>query len=309
MQVYNNIDAFHTLELGVTTIGIFDGVHIGHKKILQSLVEETKLVGGESVVVTFWPHPRIVLNNDFSIKLINTIEEKIKLISEIGVDHLIILPFTKAFSELSAEEFSKEYLSKKIGTKRLFIGYDHKFGRNKEGGFEYLKANAHQYGFEVQEIPRQDIESLAVSSTRIREAIEEGNVEHANELLGHFYELQGEVILGRQVGRQIGYPTANISFTSENKILPKFGVYAVKIEVNTLHYFGMLNIGIKPTFGDLAPTIEVHIFDFQENIYGNEVCVSFVKRIRDEQKFASVDELITQLGKDKESCIKIFELV
>ena len=307
MIVYNNIESFSTLSIGVTTIGIFDGVHIGHKKILKSIVDKAVEIGGESVVVTFWPHPRIVLVNDTSLKLLNTIEEKIKLIEASGVNHLIIIPFTKEFSAMSAHEFSKEYLSEKIGTKQLFIGYDHRFGRNKEGGFDYLKANSFLYGFEVQEILRQDIDNLAVSSTRIRESIESGDVELANELLGHSYSLEGKVVKGRQLGRQLGFPTANISIVSENKILPKYGVYAVQLEFEAKHYFGMLNIGIKPTFGDLAPTIEVNIFDFQEDIYNKELCVLFVKRIRAEQKFASIDDLKEQLKLDKEACLKIFK--
>ena len=309
MIVYHDIDSFKALKLGVTTIGIFDGVHIGHKKILKSIVDKAKEIGAESVVVTFWPHPRLVLANDTSLKLLNTIEEKIKLIETSGVNHLIIIPFTKEFSAMSADNFSKHYLAEKIGTKQLYIGYDHRFGRNKEGGFDYLKANAHLYGFEVQEISRQDIDNLAVSSTRIREAIEVGDVTLANELLGHSYSLEGKVVQGRQLGRQLGFPTANISIVSENKILPKFGVYAVKLEFENNQYWGMLNIGIKPTFGDLAPTIEVNIFDFQEDIYNKELCVHFVQRIRDEQKFASIEHLKEQLKHDKEACLRIFELV
>ena len=309
MVVYHDINHFTKLTLGLTTIGIFDGVHVGHQKILASLVNEAHTIGGESEVLTFWPHPRLVLSNDTTLKLINSIEEKIALIAAIGVDHLIIIPFTKAFASLSAEEFSKVYLADKIGTKKLFIGYDHRFGRNKEGGFDYLREHAHLYGFEVNEIPRQDIDNLAVSSTRIREAIERGDLEEVNELLGRIYSLEGEVVKGRQMGRQLGYPTANIAIAFEHKILPHFGVYAVKIDIHAKVYHGMLNIGIKPSFENLDPTIEVHIFDFEEDIYGQHLKISFVKRIRDEQKFDSIEALKNQLQIDKETCLQIFELV
>jgi len=309
MVVYNDIDSFTKLPYGVTTIGIFDGVHIGHQKILKSLVEEAKKVGGESVVVTFWPHPRLVLANDTSLKLINSIEEKINLIAELGVDHLIVIPFTREFSDLSAEKFSKEYLADKIGTKILFVGYDHRFGKNKEGSFDYLKDHAHLYGFEVKEIPSQDIDNLSVSSTRIREAIESGDLDTANELLDRVYSLAGIVVKGRQMGRQLGFPTANIAIALENKILPFLGVYAVRVELHKKAYYGMLNIGIKPTFENLGPTIEVHIFDFQEDIYGESIKISFVKRIRDEQKFASIEDLKQQLVQDKMDCLHVFELV
>jgi riboflavin kinase/FMN adenylyltransferase len=309
MVVYNDIDSFTKLPNGVTTIGIFDGVHIGHQKILKSLVEEAKKVGGESVVVTFWPHPRLVLANDTSLKLINSIAEKINLIAELGVDHLIVIPFTREFADLSAEKFSKEYLADKIGTKILFVGYDHRFGKNKEGSFDYLKDHAHLYGFEVKEIPSQDIDNLSVSSTRIREAIETGDLDIANELLGRVYSLEGIVVKGRQMGRQLGFPTANIAIALENKILPFFGVYAVRVELHKKAYYGMLNIGIKPSFENLGPTIEVHIFDFQEDIYGEAIKISFVKRIRDEQKFASIEDLKQQLVQDKMDCFHVFELV
>lgn len=309
MVVYNDIDSFTKLPNGVTTIGIFDGVHIGHQKILKSLVEEAKKVGGESVVVTFWPHPRLVLANDTSLKLINSIAEKINLIAELGVDHLIVIPFTREFADLSAEKFSKEYLADKIGTKILFVGYDHRFGKNKEGSFDYLKDHAHLYGFEVKEIPSQDIDNLSVSSTRIREAFETGDLDIANELLGRVYSLEGIVVKGRQMGRQLGFPTANIAIALENKILPFFGVYAVRVELHKKAYYGMLNIGIKPSFENLGPTIEVHIFDFQEDIYGEAIKISFVKRIRDEQKFASIEDLKQQLVQDKMDCFHVFELV
>ena len=309
MTIHHDIVAFKKLTNGIATIGIFDGVHIGHKKILQSIVNESIKCNGESVVITFWPHPRIVLANDRSLKLLNTIDEKIALIKDAGIDHLIIIPFTNEFAETSAESFSKNILADKIGTKLLFIGYDHRFGRNKEGSFEYLKENAHRYGFEVREISRQDVDNLAVSSTRIRESIEVGQIEVANELLGHSYEIHGTVIKGRQLGRTIGFPTANIELDEINKMLPKIGVYAVKISIDDSCYFGMLNIGVKPTFNDNNLSIEVNIFDFDKDIYHKKIGISFEKRIRNEQKFASVEELKQQLIYDKETCLRIFQLV
>lgn len=300
MKVYHGIDNFHQLPFAVVTSGTFDGVHIGHQKILSRLKEVCTLHKGESVVITFWPHPRLVVSSDsWDLKLLSTIDEKVGMLAKLQVDHLLIIAFTKEFSQLTSEEFINQILVEKIGTKCLVIGHDHRFGKNREGGFEHLQANASRYGFKVEEIPRQDIEAIGVSSTRIRHALEEGNVHVSTEFLGRPYNLTGTVVKGKQLGRTIGYPTANIHVQEPYKLIPADGVYAVKVKYKDTLYNGMLNIGVRPTVNGVTRTIEANLFDFDQEIYDQQLTVYFIERLRPEQKFSGLEALKEQLAKDK----------
>lgn len=306
MKVYYNLSDFTPLTNAVVTSGTFDGVHLGHQKILQILRETTQASGGESVVLTFWPHPRMVVSQDSQgLKLLSTIDEKIVLLEQQGVNHLLIIPFTREFSELSSEEYVQSILLDTIGTKKLVIGYDHRFGRNREGGFEYLEANAHRFGIELEEIPRQEIDNLVISSTQIRESLQQGNIKAANELLGRPYTFSGIVVKGRQLGRTIGFPTANVQVAESYKLIPSNGVYAVKAMVRGNWLNGIMNIGNRPTVDGIGRTQEVYILGFNEDIYGENITVELVGYIRSEQKFNSLDELKSQILKDKETGIQI----
>ncbi|MDX5347020.1 MAG: bifunctional riboflavin kinase/FAD synthetase [Hymenobacteraceae bacterium] len=306
MEVIRNIEDFPKLENAVVTSGTFDGVHIGHQKILHRLTELARQTDGKSVVITYWPHPRLVLfPDDNQLKLLSTIEERIACLREFGVDYLLIIPFTKEFSRLSSQRFIREILVNTIGTKRLVIGYDHRFGKNREGSFEHLKAHASQYGFEVEEIPREDVDDVGVSSTKIRKALEAGDIETATLYLGRPYTLTGTVTEGDKLGRTIGYPTANISVREPHKLIPAQGVYAVKVQVLGQQCKGMLNIGTRPTVGGTRPTIEVNIFDFTDDIYGKELTLNFIAHLRPEQKFNGLEELQAQLSSDKAQAIKL----
>lgn len=301
MKVYHSIENFTKLEYGVVTTGTFDGVHIGHQKIIKRLTQLAEKESGETVIITFFPHPRMVLfpHND-ELRLLNTQQEKITLIEQSGIDHLIILPFTKAFSRISSTEFVRDIIVNKIGTKKLVIGYNHQFGRNREGTFEHLKEYSGLYGFEVEEIPALDIDDVNVSSTKIRKAIEQGYIDVAFRYLNYSYQLTGKVISGDKIGRTLGFPTANIAVLDETKLIPAHGVYAVKVLVNSMVYGGMLNIGVRPTVSNAnKQTIEVNIFNFDDDIYGKEITVKFVKRIRNEMKFESVEKMKEEMIKDK----------
>jgi riboflavin kinase / FMN adenylyltransferase len=301
MQVHYNLENFTKIPFAVVTSGTFDGVHLGHQKILSRLKDIANTRGGESVIITFFPHPRMVLFNDSqNLKLLNTISEKIQLLEQFGIDHLVIIPFTREFSEIDSNSFIQNILIDKIGAKVLVIGYDHRFGKNREGSFTYLQENASKYGFEVIEIPRHDIENLGISSSKIRQAIQEGNVEQATILLGGYYSLEGKVMKGKQLGRTIGFPTANIYVVEDYKLIPADGVYAVFITYNSQILKGVLNIGKRPTIEGKDRTIEVHIFDFDKEIYGENLSIQFVKKIRDEQKFDSLDSLKAQIIRDSE---------
>ena len=290
----------------VVTSGTFDGVHVGHQKILERLKELAKTTGGETVVVTYWPHPRFVLKPDEHVlKLLSTFEEKAAIFDAMGIDHLVKIPFTKTFSQLSSDEFIRKILVDKISTRYLVIGYDHRFGKNREGSFEYLSAHAHQYGFEVEEIPRQDVDHIGVSSTRIRNALNAGEVHIANEYLGRPYTIQGKVQEGKQLGRSLGFPTANLQMTESFKLIPADGVYAVRVHIAKEEYKGMMNIGFRPTVDGSARQIEVHLFDFNQTIYGEILEVQVIERIREEFRFNSTEELKAQLEKDKETALRL----
>ena len=300
MKVYKGLGEFEKLKNAVVTTGTFDGVHQGHQKILSRLIEVAKKNKGESMLLTFFPHPRMVLQPDSDLKLINTIDEKIKLLREVGIDHLIIHPFTKQFSRTTSLEFVRDLLVNKIGTTKLVIGYDHHFGRNREGSFEHLKEFGPIYGFEVEEISVQDVDNVNVSSTKIRKALEEGEVDVAASYLGYSFFIEGEVVHGQKVGRELGFRTANINIENPYKLIPKNGIYAVNARIGESEYKGMLNIGLRPTIeASEKLTIEVHLFDFNEDIYGKQIHVSFIKRIRSEKKFENREALIAEMQKDK----------
>ncbi|ELR68053.1 Riboflavin kinase / FMN adenylyltransferase [Fulvivirga imtechensis AK7] len=306
MNIYHGIEDFKKLDYAVVTSGTFDGVHIGHQKILARLKEIAQRNNGETVLITFWPHPRLVLYPEQTdLKLLNTFEEKAELLREQGINHLLRIPFTKEFSNLTSEEFIRKILVETIGTRKLVIGYDHRFGKNREGSFEHLKENASIYGFEVEEIPRQDIDNVGVSSTKIRNSLLEGDVSASAELLGKPYSITGRVVKGQEIGRLIGFPTANIEVDSQHKLIPANGSYAVKVGYRNQMLKGMLNIGYRPTVNGKSRTIEVNIFDFSSDIYGETISIHFIRRIRDERKFNNINELKEQLMKDKTLAIEI----
>lgn len=305
MKIHFGIDKIRAIN-PVVTIGTFDGVHLGHRKVIQRLNEIAAEQNGESVVFTFNPHPRLIVQpDDNSLRLITTLEEKTSLLATLGVDNLIVFPFTKEFSELTYSEFVKTILVDKIKTRFLVVGYDHKFGKNRAGGYEYLKECAEQFNFGIEKLDALLLQDINISSSKIREALESGDVEKANNLLGYFFTFYGKVIGGSKVGRSIGFPTANIESPDIHKTIPGYGVYAVKIVIGSEKFNGMLNIGIRPTFNQNADnrSIEVNIFDFDKDIYGKNITLQFVKRIREERKFNSPEALIAQLHIDKKSAI------
>jgi len=299
LQVIDDITAFSPPEHAIVTSGTFDGVHEGHKKILKSIINTAEKQNGQSIVVTFWPHPRFVLKQNNELKLITTFEEKAALLDHLGIDFLVKIPFTKEFSQLSSEEFIKRVLVAGLATKKLVIGYDHKFGKNREGSFEYLQENANSYGFEVQEIPRWDIETVGVSSSKIRHALSQGEIHIANGFLGRLYSISGFVKEGDRIGRSIGFPTANIEVPEHYKLIPTDGSYAVFIDWKGREFKGMLNIGQRPTVSGQERRIEVNIFNFEQEIYHEKLTIRFVKRLRAEKKFENIQELSDQLKKDK----------
>jgi riboflavin kinase/FMN adenylyltransferase len=306
MKIYHGIEDFTRLQFAVVTSGTFDGVHVGHQKILSRLREAAARNDGETVVITFWPHPRLVLHpEDTSLKLLNTFEEKAELLKQQGIQHLVRIPFTREFSQLSSEEFITKIIVETIGTKKLIIGHDHHFGKNREGSFEQLKLNAPKYGFEVEEIPRQDVDHVAVSSTKIRKALEEGDIETATHLLGNPYSITGRVVIGDKLGRILGYPTANIELDTANKLVPADGIYAVTVNYSHKQFNGMLYIGNRPTVQGMKRNIEVNIFDFDKEIYGESLTVYFHKLIRRDTRFNDLEELKEQLHRDKQEALRV----
>ncbi|MEO8148720.1 MAG: bifunctional riboflavin kinase/FAD synthetase [Bacteroidia bacterium] len=313
LKIYNSIDEFIPVNDAVVTIGTFDGVHIGHQKIISRLKEIASTINGEVVVLTFFPHPRMVLfPDDHGLQLLNTMEEKKILLEKYGVDHLIIHPFSKQFSRLSSTEFVRDILVNKIGVKKLVIGYDHHFGRNREGSFNELTDLAPIYNFEVEQIPEQDVHDVAVSSTKIRNALLDGEVHIATEFLGYEYSLTGNVAEGNKIGRELGFPTANIKVEENYKLIPANGVYAVRVEIGNSEkqqttnnkqqiLSGALNIGTRPTFDNGERSIEVFIFDFDKDIYGETITITFAERLREELKFPDKESLIAQMHKDVEN--------
>ena len=303
MKIIRSITAFNSSEKTIVTIGTFDGIHVGHQKILKDLIKTAKKEGKKSVLLTFFPHPRMVLQKDNKILLLNTIEEKSGLLEKMGLDYLIIHPFSKEFSRLTALDFVRDILVNKLNTSRLIIGYDHHFGKNREGNIHQLKEYSLLYDFKVEEIPAQDIDDVSVSSTKIRTALKEGNLKTANNYLGYHYMLNGTVVSGKKLGGTIGFPTANIEIKEPYKLIPKTGVYIIRTYINTILYTGMMNIGFNPTVLGKHQTIEAHLFDFNEDLYGKEITIEFIYFLREEHKFESVEELVVQLNIDKENAI------
>ncbi len=303
MKVYQSLAEFNTLNCAVATTGTFDGVHLGHKKILSQLVQTAHKVGGESVLLTFSPHPRLVLQPDIELQLLTSLEEKIGLLEQTGIDHLIIHPFTKEFSRTPSLEFVREILVNQLGVKQLVIGYDHHFGRNREGSFHHLKEFGPIYGFEVEEIPALDIDAVNISSTKIRTALTEGNVELATTYLGHPYIIGGEVIKGDQIGRSIGFPTANLDINFQHKLIPADAVYAGYVRLNGEHHKAMANIGRRPTVGSNRRSVEIHLLDFEGDLYGQHLHFAVGHRLRDVMNFNGLDALKTQLALDKEDAL------
>ncbi len=301
MKIYTDLKDFSATN-PVVTIGTFDGVHLGHRKVIRRLQELAQKVNGETVIFTFYPHPRLVLNADNNgLRLINTLEEKKVLLEAAGIDHLVIYPFTKEFSQLSYIEFVEQILVKQLGMKFLVVGYDHRFGHNREGTYEDLKVFADQLDFKIERQDVLNMDTINVSSTKVRKAISEGDIKTANKYLGYRFFIKGDVVNGKKLGRKIGFPTANIDPQESYKLVPKDGVYAVKVDVDDKRYLGMLNIGVRPTVNNQLDnrSIEVHILDFDQDIYFKNITIHFYQRIRNEQFFGSIDELTAQLAKDK----------
>ena len=299
MKIHKSINKVLAPKKTIITIGTFDGVHLGHKSILEKIKNATLENIYESVVLTFFPHPRMVLQQDSSIKLLNTIDEKATLLEKFGIDNLIIHPFDEAFSNLSAEEFVKNILVDKLNIHKIIIGHDHRFGKNRSADINNLISFGKKYGFEVEQISAKEIDEIAISSTKIRKALLDGNIKLANEYLGYPYFISGKVVNGKKIGRTIGFPTANIQINESYKLLPKNGVYIVSSEIKNVLHFGMMNIGKNPTLGDNEQSIEIHFFDLKEDIYNENLQIAFLGNIREEHKFNSITELQTQLEKDK----------
>jgi len=299
LKVFHSISEYTSQNNCSLTVGTFDGVHLGHLQILDQLVKTAKKYHEESVLLTFFPHPRMVLQKELDIKLLNTIDERIELLSQTGLDNLIIVPFNKEFSRLSAVEFVRDILVNQLKIKHLIIGYDHHFGRNREGTFDELVEYGNLYGFEVLEISAQDIENVAVSSTKIRNALNNGDIEKATKYLDKPYMITGEVVRGKGVGSKIGFPTANIYVKESYKLIPRNGVYIINTFLDNHDYNGIMNIGYRPTLKGKNKTIEVHLLDFNDNLYNKNLQINLIKRIRDEKKFSTLNDLKHQIQQDE----------
>ena len=327
MKIYHNLSEFTKLDNAIVTIGTFDGVHFGHQKIIKQLVEKAKTDGGESVILTFFPHPRMIIDpENQDLKMINTINEKAEILKSLGVDHLIITPFTRDFSNQLPDDYIKNTLVNNIGTKHIIIGYDHRFGKDRSGNLADLKTAGLHFGFTVEEIMEQDIHDVAVSSTKIRQALLAGDVSLAADYLGYPFSIFGRVIKGDKIGRTIGFPTANIFVEETYKLIPGDGIYAVTVEMNSdltvtdskttsenstvnlkpLTFKGMAYIGQRPTINGMTRNIEVNIFDFNREIYGQDIKMNFLKFLRHDVKFTGLEALTVQLQKDKEATLNYF---
>lgn len=305
MKVYYSIQDFNPKDHYVVTQGTFDGVHLGHQKILKKIVEKAKNLQLESILLTFHPHPRsIIFNGEQNIKMLNTIEEKIKLIEQMGIDHLIISPFTKEFSRTSAFNFIKDILVEKLKVKHFVIGYDHRFGKNREGSIDDLKKHSEIFNYTLHEIEAKEVHESIISSTKIRIALEEGKVNLTKKFLGKAYSISGKVIKGKGRGKLLNFPTANIEIIQSEKLIPKHGVYAVIVNRKNTRYKAMMNIGFNPTFDQKEKSLEVHLFNFNENIYGETIRIYFHEYLRHEQKFETKEDLSRQLKLDKKNAEK-----
>jgi len=299
LKIFHSIQDFSTAKKTILTLGTFDGVHFGHKKILERVLQNTEIDKYESLVLTFFPHPRMVLQQKSNIKLLNTISEKIELLEKIGIQNLVIHPFDESFSKLTAEEFVSSVLVDQFHIHKIIIGHDHRFGRNRTANIDDLIGFGKKYAFEVEQISVQEINEISVSSTKIRTALSEGNMTLANKYLGYDYFLTGTVFKGKQLGRTIGFPTANLKIKEDYKLIPKNGAYIVKSTINQETVYGIMNIGFNPTVSGESLSIEIHYFNFNSDLYDQEIAVSILHYIRPEQKFDSVDLLKAQLEKDK----------
>ena len=306
MRIYQDLSEVSPNKNTVLTLGTFDGVHLGHRKIINEVVKKAALLEGRSFLITFYPHPRKIISRANNIELLSTPSEKIKMAESLGIENMLIVKFTKEFSQLAPDKFIEKYIVDGIGAKEVVIGYDHHFGKGRGGDINSLKKKGKDSGFKVTVIPAFDIDGVTVSSTKIRNAISEGDINLANKYLGRFYSFSGKVILGDKRGRELGFPTANLEVENTDKLLPAIGIYVVEIIVKEKKHFGLLSVGKRPTFyssGDIVP--EVYIYDFDENIYDEYVTVNIVERIRGEEKFSSADELIKQMNNDKKIGIEI----
>lgn len=307
MKIYHHLSDFKKLDNAVAAIGTFDGVHFGHRKIISRLVETARSTGGETVILTFFPHPRLILDpENQDLKMINTINEKAAILEELGVDHLIITPFTRDFSNLSPDEYINDVLVGTIGIKHIIVGYDHRFGKDRKGGMQDLIAAGKVKGFDVEEIAEQDIHDVAVSSTQIRKALLCGDVALAATFLGYHFSIRGRVIKGDKIGRTIGFPTANIFVEETYKLIPSDGIYAVTVRLNEGTFKGMAYIGQRPTINGMTRNIEVNIFDFNQEIYGQDITMTFMEFLRHDVKFTGLEALKAQLQQDKEDTLAFF---
>lgn len=306
MKIHHTLNSY-TKSPSAITIGTFDGVHLGHQKIIKRLLNIAEEKGLQSVILTFFPHPRMVLQSAVEIKLLNTIEERQEILSSLGLDHLIIKKFTKDFSKLPADQYVKDILVDKLNAKYIIIGYDHRFGKNRRADINDLIEFGKLYDFKVEEISVKDVEEVAVSSTKIRNALNSGDIKTANSFLGYDYFLTGTVVKGKQIGKQIGFPTANIDIKETYKLIPKNGSYVVKSYIDNNPFFGMMNIGTNPTVNGTKQSIEVHFFNLNQDLYNKKLKIELLERLRDEQKFDSLEYLQSQLKIDKENALKFIE--
>jgi riboflavin kinase/FMN adenylyltransferase len=308
LKIYNDIASFTPPTRVIATQGTFDGVHLGHQKILKQVVKDAKAMQAESVLLTFHPHPRLVLNPNSQILQIQDIEDKIEVVAALGIDHMILMKFDNELSQLDPVDFVKKIWVDGIRLNKFIIGYDHKFGKDRKGNVDLMKKLSVDFNFEVMQIDAMDVENCIISSSEIRKSITNGNIEQAQNLLGRPFNLRGTVVSGRGIGKELGFPTANIHLNNNSLLIPLQGVYAVEIQLNEKRYYGMLNIGTKPTFNEHNQTVEVHIFDFNNKIYGQELNILFLKRIRNEKKFENKQKLIEQLRKDEAEIKHFFKL-
>ncbi|MBG6236823.1 riboflavin kinase/FMN adenylyltransferase [Pedobacter sp. CAN_A7] len=307
MKIYQHLSEFKKLANAVVTIGTFDGVHYGHQKIVKRLCELAKETGGESVILTFFPHPRLILDpENQNLKMINTVKQKAEILAGLGVDHLIIIPFTRDFSNLSAREYIQQILIDTIGTKYIIVGYDHRFGKDRKGGMPELELYAKDFDYKIELIKEQDINDVAVSSTKIRQALLKGDVALAAEYLGYPFSMEGRVVKGDKIGRTIGYPTANIFIEETYKLIPSDGIYAVTVKMGDENYRGMAYIGQRPTINGMTRNIEVNIFDFNKEIYGQTIVMTFLQFLRHDVKFTGLEALKVQLHEDKQNTLAYF---
>lgn len=305
MQVHRSIDSLPAFHNAVITIGTFDGVHLGHQKIISALVQQARSVGGESIIITFDPHPRKIVKPTGNLQLINTLEEKIELLQKKDIDHLVVVPFTEAFSELPADLYIKDFLITLFHPHTIIIGYDHHFGKDRKGNYLLLEEKAIEYNYRLLEIPKHVLDEIAISSTKIRNALLLADISTANKLLGYEFFFEGVVVEGAKLGRDLGFPTANLNYTNQDKLHLGEGVFAVYIELNGIQKKGMMSIGNRPTFNDIVEKVEVNIFDFNESIYGKIVTVHVKKFLRPQEKYNTAEKLVAQLHRDKVNSLSV----